>query len=598
MVQSPSRRLVVEKTLLEKLTETLGLSKKYVDEETTKDRARLKTIEAALPYRGLWAGGGDMDEWRADMRGTWEVRDATGYARPANFPPNVPASVTALVSVDTSAGGHTVQTVKPTGNGQALWFRVSKNYTGAGPANWSDWRRADSTLRPRLADGTNIDTLRLQAHEGTVSITATQAKTLTGLPEDGAFGSLTVQPSYDGLASQFMHQLTAGGGETRLWWRMVNHATVFSWGRWQLLTPAPAEDQEPDVRVPFILTTGGGPTSTTTQTAVHARLPINLPARAREWRAHFRNYNYRDAQAYAGSLSLQGVAIGAAELDAGHRPTGQWSGTPEMVMPAGATPANAAVFTTPWITSPLDAGRDYLLGYAYTGAAGQVSYLGVGGGWLGTNPAGLLTDDRTLTQQKYMPLDVWLEIKTDAGTEVIAYLGDSLTAGVSADLPVYDSYPLRHARANGHMPIIYADSGSALPLWTNPNSGHFTRWAGMTKPSRLYWSIGSNDIFQPVDIPTMRARFAAALPAVTAATSKNIILTTILPRLAADAPAEAVRKEWNRVLEDELPGNALMCIDAAAGLTDADGTLSPRWRAAPTDIHLNKQGYARFAAAL
>lgn len=602
MVQSAERRLVVEKTLLQKLSDLLGTSKTYTDTEAAKDRARMTTIEAALPYRGLWAGGGDMDEWRATMRGTWEVRDATGYARPANFPPNIPATVPVMVTVDTSAGGHTVQTVKPTGNGQSVWFRVSKNYTGTGTANWSGWRRLDSALRPRLADGTHLDTLRFQADEGTYSITQTQARTLKGLPEDGAFGSLTVQPSLDGLASQFFHQLTAGAGDTRLWWRMVNHATVFSWGGWQLLTPAGPAAGEPAaaeaVHVPFTLTTGGGPSQTTTQTSINARLPVNLPARANEWRAHFRNYNFRDAQPYPGALSVQGVAIGAGAVDANGRPTGQFAGTPEVVMPATQTPANAAEFVTPWIKTSLEAGREYLLGYAYTAAPGQTSYLAVGGGWLGADPAKLTTADTTMTREQYMPLDVWLEIKTDAGTEVVAYFGDSLTAGVSAELPVYDSYPLRHARANGHMPIIYADSGSALPLWTNPNSGHFTRWAGYTKPGRLYWSIGSNDIFQPTDIPTMRARFAAAWPVVTAATSKNVILTTILPRLNASAPAEAVRQEWNRILEDELPGNALMCIDAAAALTDAAGNLDPRWRAAETDIHLSKQGYARFAAAL
>lgn len=557
----------------------------------------LEEMETALPYRGLWEGGGDMDTWRAGMRGTWEVRDSAAYPRPANFPPNVPATVTSLVTVDTTAGGHTVHTVKPTGTGQAIWFRASKSYTGTGSTNWSAWRRSDSVLRSRLADGTNLDSLRTQADEGATSITQAQALTLTGLPEPGAFGTLQVIPSLDGLAAQFFHQLTRGGGATRLWWRLINHATAFTFGPWQLLTPEPGAEA---VTVPIVLTTGGGPASTTTETAVHARVPVNIPARATEWRVHFRNYNYRDAKPYTGSLAFAGVVFGPGAVDAAGRPNGQYAAPPASILGPTATPADAGEFTTPWVkTNPIEAGSEYLLAYAYTAPAGQLSYLAVGGGWRGSDPAALTDTAPSLVQEKYMPLDVWLEIKTAAGTEVVAYYGDSLTAGLSADLPVYDSYPMRHARAAGHLPIIYAASGSAMNLWTNPNSGQLTRWQSFTKPSRVYWSMGSNDIFQPADIATIRQRFAAAWPVVTAATSRNVILTTILPRLNATAPAEAVRQEWNRILQDELPGNAQMCIDTAAALSDDSGAvLDPRWRAAPTDIHLSKAGYARFAAQL
>lgn len=591
-------------------TEAISAAKTYTDGQVGADRGRLAAIEskntqqdsrltaaeAALPYKGLWAGGGDMNEWRQTMRGSWEVRDSATHARPANFPPDVAATVTSVVTVDVTAGGHTVQTVMPTGNGQSLWFRVSNIYTGTGASAWSGWRRADSPLRPRMADGTNLDTLRLQAHEGGYSITVAQALTLTGLPEAGAFGTLHVLASLDGLASQFFHQLSSGGGVTRLWWRMVNHATAFTWGGWQLLTPT--EAQAP-LRVPVILTTGGGPSSTTTQQNIHARLPFNIQAKANKWRVHFRNYNYRDAQAYAGVLSFAGVGFGLASTNTG-RPNGQFSGSVSQIMGATSSPSNAAVFSTPWVTeNPIEPGMDYLLSYAYTGAAGQTSYLGVGGGWLSSDTAALLTTDATLVQQKYMPLDVFLEVEVDGRTQVFAYYGDSLTAGVSADLPVYDSYPNRHARANNALAIIYAASGSAMNLWTNPASGQIARWNGYTKPSRLYWSMGSNDVFQPVDIATLRARFNNAWPVITGATTRNVILTTILPRLNAAAGAEAVRKEWNNILVDELPGNALMCIDAAAALTDSSGgVLAERWRGSPTDIHLSKQGYARFAAQL
>lgn len=551
-------------------------------------------VIAQVNYRGLWAGAGDMDEWRTAMRGTWEVRDATGYARPTNFPPNVAATVPSLVSIDTTAGGHTIQTVYPTGNGMSVWWRTSKTFSGTGLAAWNEWKRVDSQLRPRLANGTNLDTLRLQASEGLYSITQTQGPTLTGLPHAAAFGSLSVQPSLDGVATQTMWDLSES--KARVWWRMVNNASTFTWSTWVLLSASGAETV---VTAPLALTAGGGPTPTLTADIVHGRLPVRPPVTIRRWRAHLRNYNYRDAQAYAGALSFTGLVVGPAALDAQGRPTGAFASAPTQVMGAAVSPSNAAELATPWTSIELVVGQDYLVAYAYTGATGQVSYLATGGGWLGSDSSTLAALAPTLVKQQYMPLDVWLEVECDPGTPVVAYFGDSLTIGVAADLPMYDSYPMRHAQAHGHLPVVYGASGSAMNLWTNAGSGQITRWAGFTKPDRLYWSMGSNDIFQPVDIATLRARFAAAWPVITGATSRNVILTTILPRLNAAAAAEAVRKEWNAILTDELPGGAVMTVDAAASVTASDaGTLDTRWRADAGNLHMSKQGYAKFASTL
>ena len=554
---------------------------------------------AAVPwYRGLWSGGGDMDEWRTSMRGAWEVRDASGYARPANFPPNVPANVPSIVVVDATAGGHTVQTVYPTGTGQAVWFRTSKVFTGTGATAWNDWRRVDSGIRPRLSNGTDLNTLRLQAHEGLYSITATQAATLTNVPHSAAAGSLVVTASLDGVATQTFYDLSEG--RTRLWWRMINNAAQFTWAPWTVVVgggPSPGPGEK--VTAPLALTVGGGPTSTTVAAAMNARLPIRPSITIRRWRVHLRNYNYRDAQAYPGALSLAGIVVGPAALDADGRPTGAFAAAPTQVSGAGTTPAAATEYVTPWSDVELTAGTDYLVGYAYTAAVDQQTYLAVGGGWRNGTPDDLAVLAPTLTREQYMPLDVWVEAEFDPGTEVVAYFGDSLTVGVGADLPVYDSFPWRLARIRNHVPVIYGASGSTMNLWTNPSAGQLTRWAGFTKPSRLYWAMGSNDVFQPVDIATLRARFAAAWPVVTGATSRNVVLTTILPRLDAGAAAEAVRQQWNNLLVDELPGGAQMCIDTAAVLTDESGAvLDPRWRATPTNIHLSKQGYARLASTL
>jgi hypothetical protein len=127
----------------------------------------------------------------------------------------------------------------------------------------------------------------------------------------------------------------------------------------------------------------------------------------------------------------------------------------------------------------------------------------------------------------------------------------------------------------------------------------FTKYNAMAKPDLLYWSMGSNDIFAGITIETMRARFAVTHPLITAVTTPRIVLTTILPRLDGSAAAEAVRKDWNNILRDELPGDALMCLDPAAAVTAPDGsTLDARWRATVADIHMSRQGYARFAGAV
>jgi lysophospholipase L1-like esterase len=240
----------------------------------------------------------------------------------------------------------------------------------------------------------------------------------------------------------------------------------------------------------------------------------------------------------------------------------------------------------------------YLLGFAYTSPAGQENFASVGGGWISSNTGSLASQiDSGLVKTKQVPLDIWMEIEVDADTRVIAYVGDSLTAGVSADLPVYDSWANRHALKQGAIPMMYGFSGDSFGSYTNSTQPKLTKWAAQARPDAVVLALGSNNIYQANTIAAMRSSFAVMYDLVIPVTSKNVYLTTILPRYADASAYEQTRKDWNEILKTELLGNAVMCFEPDLKFVDSSGNnLDVKWGASPTDFHLSRQGYARFAA--
>ncbi|TVU61562.1 hypothetical protein FQP90_13560 [Paenarthrobacter nitroguajacolicus] len=352
----------------------------------------------------------------------------------------------------------------------------------------------------------------------------------------------------------------------------------------------------------FPLTGADSSTSLDTRTAVGARIPFKLPADAIAFRVHIHNNNNRYVFNYAGALSFDGLAFGPHDMGTTGTHTGKFLGTPTTIATGFTTSATGATeWVSPWVEADLAANKDYLLSYGYTCAA-QNNASTVAGSWQSTNNTSWnAVEDVGAVLASHTPCDIWLELKVADSVRSVAFLTDSLGLGVSTRLPVYDSFPMQHARANGYLPLMYSHSGSTMDGWAAaPTSLRFTKWAAMAKPDALVWSLARNDIFASgADLATLRSRFAALYPIITGVTSTNVYLTTVLPSFDAAAPAEAVRQAWNNVLLDELPGNAVTAFDLGKAVESSTvGVLDSRYSAGPGNIHLNRQGDALCARTI
>lgn len=349
----------------------------------------------------------------------------------------------------------------------------------------------------------------------------------------------------------------------------------------------------PTRKTAVALTHASGSNQKDTRTAVQARIPFKLGVTARVRILHLRNYEDRTGLAYPGALSFTGVYWGEAARDISGQLNGQFADTPTRLSDAFTTNATGADTALP-VDMEIKAGVDYLLSYGYTSAA-QDNHLGVGGSWTNATPAnaGIATD--TLTLGKFAPLDVWLEVETTA--PIVAYIGDSLSCGVSSEIPGYQSVPMIHGRANGYLPLMYTHSGSAMTSWTNPNVNKYQKWAHLDKPDALVFSLSKNDFGSTTDMAVLRTRFQQVYSVITAATTKNMYLTTCLPsRNEADAIGTAERA-WNEILLNEQLGNAVNVFDIRKALTAPSGGLDPAYDSGD-GVHLNKRGYAAVAAAI
>lgn len=346
------------------------------------------------------------------------------------------------------------------------------------------------------------------------------------------------------------------------------------------------------------LTLADSATPSTTLNDVTGRVPLMIGAPASEWRLHIRNYNDKTATAYPGALSFSGVYLGEHERDAQGNLSGAFKTAPRQVAGAFTSSAVGEEWVGPWVTDhPLKAGKDYLVSYGYTSAE-QSNYLASSGGWTTTSSSDVAELTPIRTAVKSVPLDVWIEVRVPAETKVIGYIGDSLTLGIQATLPVYDSWAAKHAIASGAIHSVYAVGGTQATDWTDTAARRLAKWETLAKPDAVILALGNNDIFSyGVSLETMQARTLAVAAMARSFFCDRIYLTTILPRIDADPTAQAVWSGFNAWLLQTHAG-ARMTFDFAERIADANGNADPRWASTSTNFHLNSAGYARCAATI
>lgn len=414
--------------------------------------------------------------------------------------------------------------------------------------------------------------------------TQTQVDAITGRPLGAGPGNVLVSPV--GSTTSIVTWMEYGD-DASIWDRTVSTdaAQATGWVR-----------RVKTKRVGTSLTLTGGSASQT-RTDFGGRLPVNFGVDIPRWRVHLRNYNLRDSAAQTGALSITGISIGEAEIDANGQYTGNWiDGTQQLLHGSVTTPSTGSEWVSPFFDYPLDKSKAYLFSYAFTGATGQQVVEAQGGGFVLTNGSvAVHSVSVASTMSKTMPLMVWVEAEVPEATPVKAVVGDSLSVGVSATLPVHDSWLAKLCRAEGALPMFWAASGDTLANFANDLAWKFHQWKALARPDVTYFALGSNDIFgASATFADMKTRFYNSWLKLRAFTGPNVVLCSIFPRFNGSAPEEAVRKQYNDWLETSLPGGASYFIDMAMAITNPDGsTLSLKYAASSTDIHLTSQGYAR-----
>lgn len=338
---------------------------------------------------------------------------------------------------------------------------------------------------------------------------------------------------------------------------------------------------------------------TTTANNINVRLPILLGATAMEWRVHIRNYNDKTSTVYPGALSFTGVRFGEHARDGNGQLSGAFKAAPASIAGPFTTNGAGGEWVSDWVTDrPIKAQKDYLLSYGYTSAS-QPNYLASAGGWTTTSATDVAALEPVRTQVRSVPLDVWIEVKVAAETPVIATVGDSLSLGIQATLPVYDSWPAKHAVANGAIHSVYAIGGSQATDWVDIASRRLSKWEGCAKPNAVILALGNNDIFTyNVSLATMQERTLAVAGMARSYLADTVYLTTILPRIGASSSTQAVWSAFNKWLLTTLPAGARECFDFAERIANSSGDADPLWASTPSNFHLNTAGYARCAATV
>lgn len=454
---------------------------------------------------------------------------------------------------------------------------------GSEPQWWKDLAitvlaeiRSQTAYRTHTSGSFNADNVE----DGTDLVHAVVSQ--TGTPGDGTWWITTATIA----GTSRMQEAIQYGGEPRVMRRFRGSG---GWSGW-MRTDAGAIDlstlggggsgASPAAfkTVPLALTVGGG-ISDWDRSDGGVRMPVRFGARVNRWRAHFRNINPREGADQSATVSIPYVRFGTARTDdpknfAAHAEIAAGlSGTGDIV--------------TPWQNSPMDAGTAHLLAFTWSSTA--PSRKVVGGGWTTSyGSTAFYYSTATATPTVSMPLDVWIEAEIEPEVPVIAAFGDSISSGVGATLPVFDSWLSQWCREHGALPVHYAASGDTMAGWDDTNHYKWQRWQHLSRPDAVVHNMGSNDVFGGASLATMKERRAKSLDQLRNLVSSVIYSGTILPRNGTTGAMEDTRREYNDWLKGK-PDASHDTFDFVPAVSADDENISSGVSADGT--HLTTVGY-------
>lgn len=450
---------------------------------------------------------------------------------------------------------------------------------------------------------------------GTLEDVAMQRRPITDLPADvlgwtgedkiGIYpipAQITVDgiangPTGSGLAIVTIAPIATGGnlvtwseygGEQRIWQRTVSttpgRATI-----WRRI-------DTPTRRVLHQLTQPGAPTLTDAEPQRHVRLPVRLPATVNAWDLTLKNFNERSGTRF-GDLDFTDVYIAPRAVDANGDYTADFAETPVNLgtpSPLGGPTSNGRRFVIENIGYTLEAGREYILSYAYYDPDSSPNHLGIGGSYNGIEPGGVASMSVSNEWSQYTPLDVYLTLRAPETTPTIAFLGSSSETGLHSPYPLRDSWAWRVAESRGAFPVMLGQSGQTL---AGLSSGFvWTKVGAMDRVDEAWLCAGSNDVYSGADLATVQGRHGVVADRVRAHLSDRIVGVDVFPRATETAAVRNVRTAYNAWLR-ELPHGLSAAFDRAAAVSDASGLLKPEYNAGD-DTHLNGDGQRVLAGAV
>lgn len=347
--------------------------------------------------------------------------------------------------------------------------------------------------------------------------------------------------------------------------------------------------------VPLALTLGQGDMSWYTKTTDYFRIPLQFNAPISRWRLHLQNINPRTNSKKTGAVPFVGIALGD------HKGDGRYTAPPEQIHGAFTSPANADEWVSPWFTNNIGDNQQKLLELGFKDAPTAPVIL-AGGGFQASAGAGFMNTQVTPWSVNSLPFSMWIEAQTPARTPVYAVFGDSLSVGIGAKLPVFQSPLSLYMRQQGGLPIHYAASGDTMTDWiTAGETGYkVNRWDGLTKADLLLFSMGSNDVFAGLSLVSLQERFKAALALMSkrVASSAPIYLTTIYPRNNVTGSLENTRRSYNSWLKTQLgSGNIQDIFDTSVTVSADDENLKAEF-ADRDGVHLNEAAYSAISSTL
>ena len=353
---------------------------------------------------------------------------------------------------------------------------------------------------------------------------------------------------------------------------------------WERITGAPDTPATAALKVaPLALTTGY--TGTAASTSRSARIPMRYNAELGRFRVHIRNWNPRLGTIVAAPVDFTGLWL------ADTTGAGAIAGTPRQLSGAFTTPSNGDEWVSDWYDAPLGGNIERLLCYGYDTA--QAPWALTGGSYQAAGSGSAITG--AVSRATLTAFDIWIEAETPATTPIIAGIGDSLTAGVGADLPMHESWLSQYARRVGGLPMHIAHSGDSMRGFITINNAKFTRWKHLARADAVVWGLGSNDIAGAFNLATMQADYGTISAIVERDIGPIRYVSTVQPRNGWDATKEAQRESWNAWLTAR-PG--LRGVFDFASIVSNDGdTLIPAYDSGD-GTHLNTAGYAAEADSI